>query len=145
MVLLDLLEELSYISDKFLFKVLVSNFNMLMEVLLKLGFLFLEQLLDNLVFDILLIENFNLLLEFFKFFFNSLLKWEVVLVSFLCWVVINGDENMLQLLLINLNVLVEVVQGLIEYGDWDVVIVVKFYVNSGVEVELSWEEQGLKW
>lgn len=140
----DLLEELSHTSDKPLLKALVSNPNTPTEVLLKLGSLFPEQLLDNPVFDILLIENPNLLSEFPKSSLNSLLKREVAPVSFLRWAATNGDENTLQSLLINPNVPAEVVQGLTEHGDWDVVIAAKLHVNSGVEVEPSWEEQGLK-
>ncbi|AIE76159.1 hypothetical protein [Synechocystis sp. PCC 6714] len=140
----DLLEELSHTSDKPLLKALVSNPNTPTEVLLKLGSLFPEQLLDNPVFDILLIENPNLLSEFPKSSLNSLLKREVAPVSFLRWAAANRDEKTLQSLLINPNVPVDVLQGLSQPGDWDVAMAAKLHVNSGVEVEPIWEEQGLK-
>jgi hypothetical protein len=140
----DLLEELSHTSDKPLLKALVSNPNTPTEVLLKLGSLFPEQLLDNPVFDILLIENPNLLSEFPKSSLNSLLKREVAPVSFLRWAATNGDENTLQSLLINPNVPVDAVQGLTQHRHWDVAMAAKLHINSGVEMDSGWEEEGLK-
>ncbi|MBE9176758.1 hypothetical protein IQ225_18170 [Synechocystis salina LEGE 06155] len=140
----ELLEELSHSKDQSVREACAGNPNTPTEVLLLLAGQFTEQLLENPVFELLLIENPNLVAQFPKRSLNSLVKRDTTPVSFLRWAAENGEENTLSALLVNPKVPGEVVQRLSNHSQEVVALAAKGHVNSGMEPEAAWEIEALR-
>ena len=90
----ELLKELAHTDDSATRKAVTTNPSTPKETLLELGTQFPEELLDNPVFDLLLLENPNLLADMPKSSLKSLVKREAVPRSFLDWAVNHADDDL---------------------------------------------------
>ncbi|NJM77612.1 MAG: hypothetical protein HC852_19855 [Acaryochloridaceae cyanobacterium RU_4_10] len=97
----DFLKELGSHSDAAIRKNVVGNPNTPPEVLLKLAGQFPGQLLDNPVFDLLLLENPNFLANLSESSLRSLLKRDIVPESFLEWAANHKDGGVLMAVVMN--------------------------------------------
>lgn len=116
----DLLLELSHSDDKAVRKACTSNANTPVEALLKLGGQFPEQLLENPVFDLLLLAHPGLFEDLPTATLNSLLKRDQVPVGLIRWAWKHRGESTLQSLLMNPNTPADVVEELCQSKDLEV-------------------------
>jgi hypothetical protein len=116
----ELLLELSHSDDKAVRKACTSNANTPVEALLKLGAQFPEQLLENPVFDLLLLAHPGLFEELPTSTLNSLLKRDQVPVELIRWAWKHRGESTLHSLLMNPNTPVDVVNELCKSKDPEV-------------------------
>lgn len=116
----ELLLELSHSDDKTVRKACTSNANTPMEALLKLGAQFPEQLLENPVFDLLLLAHPGLFDELPTATLNSLLKRDQVPVELIRWAWKHRGESTLYSLLMNPNTPADVVEELCKAKDPEV-------------------------
>ena len=131
----DLLTELAHTGDTATRKAVTTNPNTPKETLLELGTQFPEELLDNPVFDLLLLENPNLLADMPKSSLKSLVKRETVPKSFLDWAVNHADDDVLIALLRNPQLSYENLTKLTKHSNSQIVEVAKLHVNWGEEIE----------
>ena len=108
----ELLLELSRREEKAVRKACTSHANTPVEALLKLGAQFPEQLLENPVFDLLLLAHPGLFEELPTSTLNSLLKRDQVPVELIRWAWKHRGESTLHSLLMNPNTPADVVQEL---------------------------------
>jgi hypothetical protein len=116
----ELLLELSHSVDKTVHKACTSNANTPVEALLKLGAQFPEQLLENPVFDLLLLAHPGLFEELPTATLNSLLKRDQVPVGLIRWAWKHRGESTLHSLLMNPNTPADVVEELCKAKDPEV-------------------------
>ena len=116
----DLLLELSHSDDKAVRKACTSNANTPVEALQKLGSQFPEQMLENPVFDLLLLAHPGLFDEMPTATLNSLLKRDQVPVGLIRWAWKHRGESTVQSLLMNPNTPADVVEGLCKSEDLEV-------------------------
>ncbi|WP_373479225.1 hypothetical protein [Geminocystis sp.] len=131
----DLLAELAHSQDQSTRKAVVSNPNTPKETLLELGSQFPEELLDNPIFDLLLLENPNLLADMPTSTLKSMVKRETVPRAFLDWAVNHGDDEVLIALLRNPQLSKEHLTKLTEHKNTQIVEEAKFHVNWDKEIE----------
>lgn len=113
----DLLLELSHSADKAVRKACTSNANTPVEALLELGSQFPEQLLENPVFDLLLLAHPGLFEELPTATLNSLLKRDQVPVELIRWAWKHRGESTIHSLLMNPNTPADVVEELCKSKD----------------------------
>ncbi len=113
----ELLLELSHNDDKSVRKACTSNANTPVEALLKLGAQFPEQLLENPVFDLLLLAHPGLFEELPTSTLNSLLKRDQVPVELIRWAWKHGGESTDYSLLMNPNIPADVVEDMCKVKD----------------------------
>lgn len=125
----ELLLELSHSDDKAVRKACTSNANTPVEALLKLGAQFPEQLLENPVFDLLLLAHPGLFEELPTSTLNSLLKRDQVPVELIRWAWKHRGESTLHSLLMNPNTPVDVVEELCKSKDPEVRMAAKLHYS----------------
>jgi hypothetical protein len=135
-----LLLALSHSDDKAVRKACTTNANTPVEALLKLGSQFPEQLLENPVFDLLLLAHPGLLEELSTATLNSLLKRDQVPVELIRWAWKHRSQSTLHSLLMNPNNPADVVDELCKSKDPEVRIAAELHCTK----ELPGWAQGLK-
>ena len=113
----DLLHELSHSDDKTVRKACTSNANTPVEALLKLGAQFPEQLLENPVFDLLLLAHPGMFEDLPTSTLNSLLKRDQVPMELIRWAWKHGGESTDYSLLMNPNTPADVVEDMCKVKD----------------------------
>ena len=126
----ELLLELSRREEKAVRKACTSHANTPVEALLKLGAQFPEQLLENPVFDLLLLDHSGLFEELPTSTLNSLLKRDQVPVGLIRWAWKHRGESTLHSLLLNPNTPADVVQELCQSKDPEVRIAAALHCSS---------------
>ena len=136
----DLLKELTSTGDKAVRKGATANPNTPSDVLLELGGQFPENLLDNPIFDLLLLENPNLLADMPKSSLKSLLKRDFVPASFLAWAGKQEDEDLFLAVATNPETSRAVLEKLTNHPNEAVQQAAKLHVNWAGEMTEGWEE-----
>ncbi|AFZ54695.1 variant leucine-rich repeat-containing protein [Cyanobacterium aponinum] len=131
----DLLAELAHNEDRLIRQAVTNNPNTPKNTLLKLGTEFPEELLDNPIFDLLLLENPNLLAEMPTSTLKSMVKIETVPNSFLNWAVNYGDDEVLIALLSNPQLSQEDLVQLTKHKNPQIVEEAKLHINWNEEIE----------
>lgn len=139
----DLLRELGSSADESTRKAVTANPNTPSDVLLKLGAQFPGQLLDNLVFGLLILENPNLLADMPTATLRSLLKRDVVPEGFLEWAAGSSDEGVLLAVAMNLTTPKSALEKLIQSWNTEVAEAAKLHVNWAGEMSEGWDEVAL--
>jgi hypothetical protein len=134
----DPLLELSHSSDKAVRKACTSNANTPVEALLKLGTQFPEQLLENAVFDLLLLAQPGPFEELPTSTLNSLLKRDQVPVELIRWAWKHHGESTLHSLLMNPNTPADVVEELCKSKDPEVRMAAELHCS---QILPEWAEE----
>lgn len=130
----ELLLELSRNDDKAVRKACTSNANTPVEALLKLGAQFPEQLLENPVFDLLLLAHPGVFEDLPTATLNSLLKRNQVPVELIRWAWKHRGESTLQSLLMNPNTPADVVEELCKSKDPEIQIAAELHCSQDLPV-----------
>jgi len=125
----ELLLELSHSDDKSVRKACTSNANTPVEALLKLGSQFPEQLLENPVFDLLLLAHPGLFEELPTSTLNSLLKRDQVPVELIRWASQKRARECTGAILMNPHSPEDVVIRLAESSDSEISTVAKSHIQ----------------
>ena len=125
----DLLLKLSQSDDKAVRKACTSNANTPVEALLKLGSQFPEQLLENPVFDLLLLAHPGLFDELPTSTLNSLLKRDQVPVELIRWAWKNCIDYCAGAILYNATTPSDIVQELAASQKQEIVIAAKTHIH----------------
>ena len=136
----DLLAELADSDPKALRKNAMGNPATPYDTLMKFASQYPEQLLDNPVFDLLLLENPNLLNDIPESGLRSLLRREVCPESFLRWASKSEDEGVLLAVAMNADTPKEVLETLADHTNKTVSEAVGLHVNLAGELTESWED-----
>ncbi len=136
----DLLAELADSDPKALRKNAMGNPATPYETLMKFASQYPKQLLDNPVFDLLLLENPNLLNDIPVSGLRSLLRREVCPESFLRWASKSEDERVLLAVAMNADTPKEVLEALADHTNKTVSEAVGLHVNLAGELTESWED-----
>ena len=136
----DLLAELADSDPKALRKNTMGNPATPYETLMKFASQYPEQLLDNPVFDLLFLENPNLLNDIPESALRSMLRREVCPESFLRWASKSEDEEVLLAVAMNADTPQEELEALADHTNKTVSEAVGLHVNLAGELTESWED-----
>ena len=125
----DLLQELSHSDDKTVRKACTSNANTPMEALLKLGAQFPEQLLENPVFDLLLLAHPGLFEELPTSTLNSLLKRDQVPVELIRWAWKHRADSVEGAILYNATTPSDIIKELTANPKQEIAIAAKTHIH----------------
>ncbi len=125
----DLLLELSHSDDKTVRKACTSNANTPVEALLKLGAQFPEQLLENPVFDLLLLAHPGLFDELPTSTLNSLLKRDQVPVELIRWAWKHRADSVEGAILYNATTPSDIIKELTANPKQEIAIAAKTHIH----------------
>lgn len=126
----DFLEEISNGIDETARKNVAANPNTPTEVLLRLGTVYPEQVLNNPVFSLLLLENPNLVEKIHFHTLKSFLLQEKCPISFLEWAANHSHQSVVAAVAVNLNTPTNILEQLAEHDEKDVRKAVAENINT---------------
>ncbi|MGF1487865.1 MAG: hypothetical protein ACFBSE_12310 [Prochloraceae cyanobacterium] len=136
----EILRKLSDSKNNTIGKDVTINPNTPKDILFNLGAKFPEQLLSNPVFDLLLLENHNLLSDLPRNTLKKLLYLPEVPKYFLKWVSQRSDLELLRIILNNPNTPRNILERLLEHENYEIKQMAKLHVNYMGEIKESWDK-----
>lgn len=134
------MRELSNSKSNAVRKAVASNPNTPTDILFDLGAKFPEQLLSNPLFDLLLLENPNLLSDLPRNTLKKLLALPEVPKYFQKWVSQRSDLELIRIILNNPNTSKEILERLLEHENSEIKQMAKLHVNYMGEIKEGWDK-----